>query len=187
VDPDGEFPLLLAGLAVEPTLAGTAAATTAIVAWHTYQMSTNPAYAAAVQSFFLGGSGPKAVTATAVLAAGEEAVGDADGIAEKKPTSANKETDGRTRFVGQPDGQVVDTEATPPGSYDQPNGGRTDILQNEDHGAGQSHTHDPILNRDPVTGRIFLNGRQQPGRTISSEDIDNIRTGAAPRSRRKGR
>ena len=32
------------------------------------------------------------------------------------------------RFIGDSEGVVVDTEATPPGSYDQPNGGRTDIL-----------------------------------------------------------
>src|SRR4051812_35670874 len=42
------------------------------------------------------------------------------------------------RFVSQPDGHLVDTHATPKGSYVQPSGGRTDILQREDHGAGLS-------------------------------------------------
>ena len=67
------------------------------------------------------------------------------------------------RFIAQPDGTVVDTQATPPGSYTQPNGGRTDILQQDDHGAGQSHTlqshpqhqpeHRPNVPERPPKGR----------------------------------
>ena len=83
------------------------------------------------------------------------------------------------RFIGQPDGQLVDTRATPRGSYDQPGGGRTDVLQREDHGAGLSHTHDPIVNTNPTTGRVFINGKEKTGRPVSPTDIANIRSGAA--------
>ena len=86
------------------------------------------------------------------------------------------------RFVAEPNGTVVDTSNTPTGSFDQPDGGRTDILQRDDHGAGLSHTHDPIVNTDPSTGATFVNGRQDPGRPVSSEDLNNIQDGTAPRS-----
>ncbi|MEO8798128.1 MAG: hypothetical protein ABI551_09605 [Polyangiaceae bacterium] len=90
------------------------------------------------------------------------------------------------RFVGQPDGQLVDTQATPPGSYDQPGGGRTDILQQEDHGSGLSHTHDPTTNTNPSTGQTFP-GREGPGRPATPEEIENITSGRATRSPAKGR
>ena len=98
---------------------------------------------------------------------------------------ANATTD--ARFIGQPDGKLVDTHATPRGSYEQPHGGRTDILQAEDHGAGLSHTHDPIVNTNPKTGKTFVNGRRQPGRPVSVDDVRNIRSGAAVPSLPKGR
>lgn len=81
----------------------------------------------------------------------------------------------------------MDTQATPPGSYDQPGGGRTDILQREDHGAGLSHTHDPILNTNPKTGETFINGLEKPGRPVSVEDVWNIESGAATPSIPRGR
>lgn len=96
-------------------------------------------------------------------------------------------TSGESRFIVQPDGTVVDTEATPQRSYDQPDGGRTDILQKKDHGAGQSHTHDPILNTNPATGETFQNGVKKPGRPVSQNDVKNIKEGTAPRSEPKGR
>ncbi|WP_277957866.1 SpvB/TcaC N-terminal domain-containing protein [Anaeromyxobacter oryzisoli] len=95
-------------------------------------------------------------------------------------------TSDKGRFVGQPDGTLVDTHSTPPGSYNQPGGGRTDILQKEDHGAGQSHTHDPKIHVNRA-GKRFVNGREQPGRPVSAEDVKNIESGKAPRSEPKGR
>ena len=97
-------------------------------------------------------------------------------------------TEGPPRFVSQPDGRVVDTHSTPRGSYDQPgvmveNGAarpRTDILQGGDHGAGLSHTHEPIVNTAP-DGRRFLGGYDD-GRPVSAEDVRNIESGAATRS-----
>ncbi|MEM6274497.1 MAG: hypothetical protein AAF735_04575, partial [Myxococcota bacterium] len=96
---------------------------------------------------------------------------------------------GNPRFVAERNGTVVDTHATPPGSYSQPgrqvaNGranARTDVLQRVDHGAGHSHTHDPIVRTSP-DGREFVGGTQRPGRPVSFEDVQNIQSGAATRS-----
>jgi len=93
----------------------------------------------------------------------------------------------KPRFISQPDGRVVDTHATPQGSYKQPNGGRTDILQAEDHGAGLSHTHDPKVNVNPETGESFVNGLMKPGRPVSAVDVENIVSGDAPLANPKGR
>jgi RHS repeat-associated protein len=102
------------------------------------------------------------------------------------PDSTAKPTE-KPRFVAQPDGQLVDTDATPQGSYDQPSGGRTDVLQKEDHGSGQSHTHDPIVNTNPKTGERFINRLDKPGRPVSAEDVRNIETGRATPSEPLGR
>lgn len=91
------------------------------------------------------------------------------------------------RFIVDENGNTVDTHATPPGSYDQPGGGRTDILQREDHGAGFTHTHDPIFNTNPTTGQVFPAGQSQPGRPVTFEEVQNIIDGTAPRSSPKGR
>jgi RHS repeat-associated protein len=104
-------------------------------------------------------------------------------ICDKAPKGGG----GQARFVGQPDGSLVDTSATPRGSYDQPNGGRTDILQREDHGAGHSHTHEPVTNTNPDTGETFINGLEQPGRPVSAADVLNIQSGSATPSPAKGR
>ena len=91
---------------------------------------------------------------------------------------------GDARFVTDSKGVTVDTKSTPRGSYDQPGGGRTDILQKEDHGHGTSHTEDPIFN--PKTGQVFNNG-QTTTRPVSTQDVKNIESGTAPRSKPKGR
>jgi len=91
------------------------------------------------------------------------------------------------RFIVDEHGNTVDTHTTPPGSYSQPGGGRTDILQNEDHGAGLSHTHDPIVNTNPATGQTFINGLEKPGRPVSAQDVQNIANGTAPPAPPKGR
>ena len=81
--------------------------------------------------------------------------------------------------------EIVDCRTDP--FDDQPNGGRTDILQKEDHGAGLSHTRDPNLNTDPQTGQTFINGLTRPGRPVSYDDIQNIINGTAKPSPPKGR
>jgi len=69
----------------------------------------------------------------------------------------------------------------------QPNGGRTDVLQKEDHGAGQSHTHNPIVNVDKKTGKRYVNGKTKPGRAVSASDVKNIKNGDAKRTKPKKR
>ncbi len=104
------------------------------------------------------------------------------GAAAAKSVAAPK-----ARFISQPDGTLVDTRATPKGSYQQPNGARTDILQAEDHGAGLSHTHDLKMNVNPKTGQSFVNGLQNPGRPVSAADVENIESGRAGPAPPKGR
>lgn len=90
------------------------------------------------------------------------------------------------RFIGQPNGEMVDTDATPRGAYAQPDGGRTDILQGEDHGAGHSHTHPPRINENEATGEIFINGLDRP-RPVTQTEVENIRNGTAQPARPRGR
>jgi len=75
------------------------------------------------------------------------------------------------RFIVDPKGNVVDTHVTPRGSYTHPDGKRTDILQMEDHGAGFTHTHHPIVNTAP-DGRQFINGMDK-GRPITPDEVSN--------------
>jgi RHS repeat-associated protein len=115
-------------------------------------------------------------------------VGEAGVLAHNNPACAvARRADGDARFIVEPNGTVVDTHSTPRGSYTQPDTGRTDILQGGDHGAGYSHTHDPIVNTNPRTGETFFGGWQQPGRPVSAEDVANIVSGQAPPAPPKGR
>jgi|GEM_PF-5300692 len=94
-------------------------------------------------------------------------------------TSANKasnaaEVTGDARFVGQPDGTVVDTHSTPPGRYKQPNKDMTDVLQRNDNGHGQSHTHEVDVHinpRDPSKGKTKKTDRAHP---VTAEEAKNI-------------
>jgi hypothetical protein len=85
-----------------------------------------------------------------------------------------------TRFVGEPNGTLVDIEATPRGSYTQPDGGRTDILQGHDSGAGYSHTHPSVTNVNPTTGISYVN-RLGQGRPTTAQEVNNISLGVALR------
>ena len=93
----------------------------------------------------------------------------------------------KTRFVVEPNGTAVDTDATPRGRYRQPNGDLTDILQKEDHGAGHSHTHEVEVHRnpkDPSKGVTKKTDRKHP---VTKEEVDNIKDGNAPKTPPKGR
>lgn len=94
-----------------------------------------------------------------------------------EPSPATEDNE-KPRFITGSDGVVVDTESTPKGSYKQPDGGRTDVLQNEDHGAGRNHTHKPITNTNPMTGQVHVNGLGS-GEPVSGNDVDNITSGVA--------
>jgi hypothetical protein len=89
------------------------------------------------------------------------------------------------RFYVDPNGNVVDTHATPRGSYTHPDGSRTDILQRENHGFGFTHTHHPIINTAP-DGRQFINGMDK-GRLVTTEEILSIQNGISKPSLPKGR
>ena len=122
--------------------------------------------------------------ATMVNAVGKVAGAGATATKAAPPAGAAPE---EARFIGEPNGTLVDTHAAPRGSYDQPGGGRTDVLQREDHGAGHSHTHDPKTNTNPKTGQTFTNGLEQPGRSVSAEDVENIINGVATPTAPKAR
>lgn len=83
-------------------------------------------------------------------------------------------------------GRTIDTNKTPPGSYRQPNGDRTDILQKKSHynktkkrDDGFSHTHPKEENVDP-------NGKKHPFNSDNThvptyEEIKNIENEKATR------
>jgi RHS repeat-associated protein len=131
--------------------------------------------------------GPKPVPRVAQPRPAPEPLYNSDGGCISGCWRAGGGAEAKARFISQPDGTLVDTQATPRGSYKQPNGGRTDILQGEDHGAGLSHTHDPKVNVNPKTGQSFVNGLQKPGRPVSATDVENIQSGTALPADPKGR
>jgi RHS repeat-associated protein len=104
-----------------------------------------------------------------------------------KPLPAEQIAPAPPRFIVDQAGNVVDLQATPQGSYILPNGGRTDILQQSgDHGAGVSHTHNPIVNINPNTGQTFVNGLDSGG-PVTAADINNIINGTATLAPPRGR
>ncbi|HMI88066.1 MAG TPA: RHS repeat-associated core domain-containing protein [Polyangiaceae bacterium] len=122
-----------------------------------------------------------AIGSLLVVVVGSKVLGKAGG-AETKAASAAE----GARFIVEENGNVVDTHVTPRGRYQQPNNGRTDILQREDHGVGHSHTHDPKVNTSPTTGKQYMNGFEKP-RPVSAEDVANIASGKAVRLPPRGR
>jgi len=107
------------------------------------------------------------------------------GIIHKAGTGSGPKVD--ARFIAEPNGTVVDTLKTPRGSYKQPNGSRTDILQREDHGAGFSHTHEVVKHKHPVTGEEFFGKPNGPGRPVSASEVRNIIDDVAGPAPTKGR
>lgn len=95
------------------------------------------------------------------------------------------------RFVGEPNGTVVDTAKTAPGRYIQPDRSATDVLQKTPHTMnGQpsySHTHAARYNTSPKDGQQYFNGLNRDPQPASAGDVQNITSGAAQPSRRKGR
>jgi hypothetical protein len=95
------------------------------------------------------------------------------------------------RFVADDTGRVVDTMATPPGRYIQPDGSATDILQQASHPGldpftARTHTHPATVHRNPSNpshGSTILGEPRQ----VTSEEIANIMDGTAKRGRSRGR
>ena len=95
--------------------------------------------------------------ASSVIKAGraaDKAVDAAKGI--EKGVNASKSG---ARFISDVDGKIIDTHSTPKGSYLQPDGSRTDVLQDKPHtrkmgkgkleNHGTTHTHEAYENIMP--------------------------------------
>jgi RHS repeat-associated protein len=95
------------------------------------------------------------------------------------------------RFVADDMGNVVDTQATPPGRYIQPDRSATDILQQAEHPGldpftSRTHTHPAEVHinpRNPAQGATRL-GDPRP---VTTDEVKNIKEGKAKPSRRRGR
>ena len=120
---------------------------TIALAGHTYNYLTNPTYRRSYDSFV-----------NSSINVAKDAVNDVvDGVMSLfSSDEATTSDDGETRFVVEPDGTTVDISETPEGTYKQPNGNETDILQKRPHtdkptkeNVGQSHTHEVKKNTAP--------------------------------------
>jgi hypothetical protein len=64
---------------------------------------------------------------------------------------------------------------------------RTDILQpSGDHGAGATHTHQPITDTNPNTGQEYMRGLDE-GQPVTYDEVQNIMDGTATPADPKGR
>ena len=97
-------------------------------------------------------------------------------------------TSSSPRFVVDSKGNTIDTHSTPSGSYKQPNGDRTDILQKKEHfnkkgnrNDGFSHTHPVEINTDEngVKHSKMSDNTHQP----TYDEIKNIENGNAQKIR----
>jgi RHS repeat-associated protein len=114
---------------------------------------------------------------------GERAAGK---TAEKTAETMVDNASSKARFIVEKDGLTVDTKATPKGSYQQPDGGRTDVLQNRPHynkttgeNVGQSHTHAPYSNTHPTTGETRTGASHTNAHRPTPAEVNNIETGKA--------
>ena len=94
----------------------------------------------------------------------------------------------KARFIVDEKGRTVDTSTTPKGTYVQPNGDETDILQDKRHFNkstqqydGQSHTHPHKINVNP-SGNTY-SGRSKVTHEPTFEEVQNITNGTAIRKK----
>ncbi len=97
----------------------------------------------------------------------------------------------KARFLGDVDGKLIDTQATPKGSYIQPDGSRTDVLQDKPHlnkigkgkveNVGTSHTHNKGQNIDKE-GKVheFI---EDKAHVPTYEEVTNISNGIAKKKK----
>jgi hypothetical protein len=95
------------------------------------------------------------------------------------------------RFIADSVGNIVDTHATPPGRYIQPNRSATDILQRAEHPGldpfvARTHTHPAIVNQRPGNTSQGSTRLGEP-RPVTTEEVLNIINGRATPSKPKGR
>lgn len=114
----------------------------------------------------------------------------AEKVATKAAETTNKSE--KARFIVDAKGVAVDTKATPKGSYKQPDGSRTDVLQDKTHhnkstgeNVGQSHTHEPYSNTDPKTGKTYSGADANKAHKPTFEEVKNIETGKATPTKKK--
>ena len=118
-------------------------------------------------------------------------VDDAVDAAKTLEKGANP-AEGGARFVGDVDGKLIDTYATPKGSYMQPNGMRTDVLQDRPHNVklgngkienvGTTHTHETYRNVLP-SGEIKEGIKEPKAHVPTYEEVKNIELLKAKRKR----
>ena len=99
---------------------------------------------------------------------------------------ASNKTQNGARFIADTDGKLIDTDATPQGSYTQPDGSRTDVLQQRDHynkktgeNHGTSHTHETYSNTNPSTGETRTGVSRTDTHAPTYEEVQNILWGNA--------
>ena len=106
--------------------------------------------------------------------------------AAKQVDKAADASKGRARFIGDVDGKLIDTHATPKGTYVQPNGAETDVLGREHlnkigggkvESLGTSHTHNQGKNIDKKG--IVHTFREDKAHIPTYEEIQNIQKGIA--------
>lgn len=130
---------------------------------------------------------PLGKVAGAVAKVGEKVFEKAGEEAAEK--TAEKTVGENARFIVEKDGTTVDTKTTPRGSYEQPDGGRTDVLQDKSHfnkttqeNVGQSHTHEPYSNTNPETGETRTGADRNNAHRPTYEEVRNIETGKAKKT-----
>jgi len=126
---------------------------------------------------------PLGRVAGAVAKVGEKVI---EKTGEKIAEKTGEKIIEKPRFIVEKDGVTVDTKSTPKGSYEQPNGGRTDVLQDKSHynkatkeNVGQSHTHEPYSNTNPETGETRTGADRNNAHRPTYEEVRNIETGKA--------
>jgi len=97
----------------------------------------------------------------------------------------------KPRFIADDKGNVVDTHATPPGRYTQPDGSQTHILQRAEHPdldpfTARTHTHPMIVHQNPLNPSKGSSKLGDP-RPVTPDEVSNIRNDTATPSRPRGR
>jgi len=92
----------------------------------------------------------------------------------------------KNRFVSDSEGKIIDTQTTPKGAYMQPDGCRTDVLQDKTHYNkylkefhGTSHTHEVFENIVPLTNEIISGVDANRTHLPTMQEVENITNGKA--------
>ena len=131
----------------------------------------------------------KSAVETTVKSAAETTVKESSESALKQTTKGTTKAAKKQEvdFIVDTDGKIIDPKATPKGSYRQPNGDRTDVLQTKPHrvktgggntkDVGTTHTHPHETNTDP--SGIVHEGWSENAHAPTFEEVQNIMNGKA--------